>query len=283
MIIRPPPTAPGHMALPAFRSLPWPRPCWPPTRSLPEAGDTSAPTVPMTLVGGGRGMALLSQRREKRSPIRVPVVASAISPTGLPTPPLAPGCLFQPQGKALTAPRSPASLKLPFSQMLDGGAEPQSSPTSRAGVGEGEAEGLARGAGGPGQAAGRAGSVVETQRALLWGCISSSCWPSRESWGLCKWKGTQCQTLAALTPVCAVLSLFSRVRLFATPWTVVRQGYLSRDSPGKNMEWVAIPSSGGYSYPVIELQPLASPASAGGLFTTRPPAKSQTHTHLCLS
>ena len=123
----------------------------------------------MTLVGGGRGMALLSQRREKRSPIRVPVVASAISPTGLPTPPLAPGCLFQPQGKALTAPRSPASLKLPFSQMLDGGAEPQSSPTSRAGVGEGEGEGLARGAGGPGQAAGRAGSVVETQRALLLG------------------------------------------------------------------------------------------------------------------
>ena len=103
-------------------------------------------------------MALLRWRREKRSPIRVPGVASAISPTGLPTPPLAPGSLFQPQGKALTAPRSPASLKLPFSQMLDGGAEPQSSPTSRAGVREGEGEGLARGAGGPGQAAGRAGS-----------------------------------------------------------------------------------------------------------------------------
>ena len=51
--------------------------------------------------------------------------------------------------------------------MLDGGAEPPSSPASRAGVGEGEGEGLARGAGGPGQAAGRAGSVVETQRALL--------------------------------------------------------------------------------------------------------------------
>ena len=51
--------------------------------------------------------------------------------------------------------------------MLDGGAEPQSSPASRAGVGEGEGEGLAQGAGGPGLAAGRAGSVVETQRALL--------------------------------------------------------------------------------------------------------------------
>ena len=39
------------------------------------------------------------------------------------------------------------------------------------------------------------------------------------------------------------------------------------------LDWVAIPSSGGSSYPVIEPQPPASPASAGGLFTTQPPGK----------
>ena len=31
-----------------------------------------------------------------------------------------------------------------------------------------------------------------------------------------------------------MLSPFSRVRLFATPWTVARQAPQSRDSPGKN-------------------------------------------------
>ena len=167
--------------------------------------------------------------------------------------------------------------------MLDGGAEPQSSPTSRAGVGEGEAEGLARGAGGPGQAAGRAGSVVETQRALLLGLHLVLLLTLQGELRVVQMEGDTVSDSPCPCSVCAVLSLFSRVRLFATPWTVVRQGYLSRDSPGKNMEWVAIPSSGGSSYPVIELQPLASPALAGGLFTTRPPAKSQTHTHLCLS
>ena len=39
------------------------------------------------------------------------------------------------------------------------------------------------------------------------------------------------------------------------------------------LDWIAIPSSGGSSYPVIEPQPPASPALAGGLSTTQPPGK----------
>ena len=52
------------------------------------------------------------------------------------------------------------------------------------------------------------------------------------------------------------------------------------------LDWVAIPSSGGSSYPVIESQPPASPALAGGLYhsaTGKALSWSQTHTHLCLS
>ena len=115
--------------------------------------------------------------------------------------------------------------------MLDGGAEPPSSPASRAGVGEGEGEGLARGAGGTGQAAGKASSgggnpegpppAVQSPPPVD---------PSGKAGGCANGRGHSVR-LPAPAPVCAVLSLFSRVRLLATPWTVVRQGYLSMGFP----------------------------------------------------
>ena len=71
----------------------------------------------------------------------------------------------------------------------------------------------------------------------------------------------------------AVLSRFSRARLFAAPWTGPPRLFCPWDSRGKILERVAIPSSGGSSCPVMEPQPPASPALAGGLSTTRPPGK----------
>ena len=115
--------------------------------------------------------------------------------------------------------------------MLDGGAEPPSSPASRAGVGEGEGEGLARGAGGPGQAAGKAGSGGGNPEGPPPAVPSPPpVDPSGKAGGCANGRGHSVR-LPAPAPVCAVLSLFSRVRLLATPWTVVRQGYLSRDFP----------------------------------------------------
>ena len=50
--------------------------------------------------------------------------------------------------------------------------------------------------------------------------------------------------------LCAVLSCFSRVRLFATLWTVTRQALLSMEIlQAKMLEWVAMPSSRGSSQP----------------------------------
>ena len=167
----------------------------------------------------------------------------------------------------------PSLTELPFSQMLDGGAEPPSSPASRAGVGEGEGEGLARGAGGPGQAAGRAGSVVETQRALLLRFRLLLLLTLQGKLGVVQMEGdTVSDSLPLLlSALCSVSSVVSDCLQPRGLWSarVICPGI----SPGKNMERVGIPSSGGSSYPVIEPQPPASPASAGGLFTTRPPGK----------
>ena len=46
-----------------------------------------------------------------------------------------------------------------------------------------------------------------------------------------------------------MLSRFSRVPFFVTPWTVAHQTPLSMGFPGKNIEWVAIPFSRGSSWP----------------------------------
>ena len=115
------------------------------------------------------------EKRKEPPPIRVPRVASAISPTSLPTPPPAPGQLFQPQKKALAVPRAPASLTPSFPQMQEGGAESQLNPTSRVDEGEGRERAWPGEQGA--QGGHRAGQVVvvENQRASSWGSVSSSC------------------------------------------------------------------------------------------------------------
>ena len=71
--------------------------------------------------------------------------------------------------------------------------------------------------------------------------------------------------------VCAcVLSYFSHVRLLGTQWTTVaRQAPLSMGIlQARILEWVAISSSRGSSWPRDQTQSLMSPALAGGVFTT---------------
>ena len=57
--------------------------------------------------------------------------------------------------------------------------------------------------------------------------------------------------------MCAVLSHLSRVRLFATLWTVACQASLPMGSPGKNTGVVAMPSS--RDLPDLGIEPI-SPA-----------------------
>ena len=63
--------------------------------------------------------------------------------------------------------------------------------------------------------------------------------------------------------------MFSRVQLFVAPWTVACQAPLSMVF-SKQEYWggLPFPTSGDLPDPGIEPAPLASPASAGGFFTT---------------
>ena len=66
-----------------------------------------------------------------------------------------------------------------------------------------------------------------------------------------------------------MLSHFSRVQLFATPWTVACQAPLSMGIlQARILEWVSMPSSRGSSQPGIEPTSLMSHALAGGFLTT---------------
>ena len=67
-----------------------------------------------------------------------------------------------------------------------------------------------------------------------------------------------------------VLSCFSRVRLFATPWTAARQAPLSVGF-SKQEHWSGLPCPppGDLQDPGIEPMSLSSPALAGGFFTTK--------------
>ena len=68
--------------------------------------------------------------------------------------------------------------------------------------------------------------------------------------------------------------LLSRVRLFATPWTVACQAPLCMGfSRQEHWSQWSFPSSGNLPNPGIELTSLASPALAGRFFTTEPPGK----------
>ena len=63
----------------------------------------------------------------------------------------------------------------------------------------------------------------------------------------------------------------SRVRLFVTPWTVAHQAPLSMGfSRQEHWSGLPFPSPGGLPSPGIEP---ASPALAGGFFTSEPPGK----------
>ena len=66
-----------------------------------------------------------------------------------------------------------------------------------------------------------------------------------------------------------MLSSFSHVQLFATPWTVARQAPLSTGFSRKEY-WSGLPCPlpGYLPDSTIELAPLISPALAGRFFTT---------------
>jgi len=75
--------------------------------------------------------------------------------------------------------------------------------------------------------------------------------------------------------VCCVLSL-KRVQLFETPWTVAPKAPLSMEfSRQEYWSGLPFPPLGDLPNPGIKPTSLASPASAGGFFTTVPPGKPQ--------
>ena len=74
--------------------------------------------------------------------------------------------------------------------------------------------------------------------------------------------------LYTLLPNC-MLSHFSHVQLFATPWTVARQVPLSLGfSRQEHWSGLPCPPPGGLPNPWVEHTSLTSPALAGSLFTT---------------
>ena len=71
-----------------------------------------------------------------------------------------------------------------------------------------------------------------------------------------------------------VLSCFSRVQLFKTPWTVACQAPLSMGySRQEYWSGFPCPPPGDLPHPGIEPATLASPALADGFFTADPPEK----------
>ena len=74
-------------------------------------------------------------------------------------------------------------------------------------------------------------------------------------------------------PVC-VLSHFSHVQPFVTPWTLAHQASLSMGF-SKQEYWrgLPFPPPGDLPNPAIKSESLVSPALAGGFFTTKPLGK----------
>ena len=79
--------------------------------------------------------------------------------------------------------------------------------------------------------------------------------------------------------VCCVLSRFSRVRGFATPWTVARQAPLSTGFSSQEHEWIALPSSKGSSQPRFGTWSLTSPAPPVDSSPLAPPGGSSAQLH----
>ena len=68
---------------------------------------------------------------------------------------------------------------------------------------------------------------------------------------------------------CVCTQMLSRVRLLATPWTIACRAPLSTGFSSKeNWSGLPLPSPGDHPDPGIKPTSLASPALAGGLFTT---------------
>ena len=80
-----------------------------------------------------------------------------------------------------------------------------------------------------------------------------------------------------------VLSHFSCVRLFVTPWTVAHQGPLSMGSSSQEY-WNGLPCTlpEDLPYPGIEPVSLMSPALASGFFTTSATREAQCAYRYCL-
>ena len=72
-----------------------------------------------------------------------------------------------------------------------------------------------------------------------------------------------------------MVSRFSHVWLFVTPWTVGHQAPLSMKF-SKQEYWSGLPFPISGDFPDLGIKPvsLASPALVGGVFTTAPPGKS---------
>ena len=70
------------------------------------------------------------------------------------------------------------------------------------------------------------------------------------------------------------MCVFSRVQLFATPWTVVHQAPLSMEFSRQDY-WSGLPFATPWDLPNPGVEPmsLAPPALAGRLFPTAPPGK----------
>ena len=87
------------------------------------------------------------------------------------------------------------------------------------------------------------------------------------------WRGSR--ALWGLFSVCICLCACSVTSSpFATPWTAAHQAPLSMEfSRQEHWSWLPFPSPGDLSNPGIEPRSLASPALAGGFFTTKLPGK----------
>ena len=83
-----------------------------------------------------------------------------------------------------------------------------------------------------------------------------------------------------MTNLC-VLSRFSHVQLFATPWTVACQALLSMGFPRQEY-WSGLPflSPGDLPNPGVEPASLMSPALAGRFFTTGATWEAHTYTDI---
>ena len=78
----------------------------------------------------------------------------------------------------------------------------------------------------------------------------------------------------SIVRLCVWAQLLSHVQLFATPWTVAHWAPLSMEFSGQEY-WNGLPFPTPGDLPYLGIQPmfLASPAFAGGFFTTVPPGK----------